>query len=657
MNLRREAERNMRNAGAGTMDKPDSTPTGTREASFRFPHSRIALISLTLFAFGHIQAAAPVRFAGAVSGLVTDSTGRPQPGAVVILLNQQEKFLQKVYTDLSGNFSFGELLPNLYSIQVSMSSFVTASREKVAVKPGMRSLLEVSLSRMFSSIQVVSTVPTPGGLMSDDWKWTLRADSALRPVLRLLPESAAGANSATAPVPASSATATANSTPGTGGPTTSVSAVRTAIFHDSTGMVRISASDTALTDAAADEADMGTQFAFATSLYNRSEVQVSGDLGYGSTTGQPAAAFRTTFSHEIAGDMPSVSFTMRQMNAATHVGQGMMGGPAGEGSLPTLRTLSVSMNNKMQLSDALSIQYGSELDTISFLNRMQYFSPWAKLTYAAPHGHLDMVFTSGNAQPGLSRDAAYRSDGLQSELAALSMMPRLSERDGNVKVQRGDDYEIGYSAISGAMEYRVSGYHQYVSNSTLTIANPDANLFSGDLLPSMFASSALFDEGTISNSGYTVSATRTLNQNHKVTVAYGTLGVITPDPDGLPIRDAESLREAMTAVHRGAETIRSEGRFRKTGTRYVASYQYADLKGAVAMTSYSTQPDRVEPGLNIAIRQPIPFFMGMGGHVEATAEMRNLLAQGYLPLEMADGRQILIVNNPRVFRGGLAFIF
>ena len=204
----------MRNAGANTMDKPGSPLKGKREASFRFPRSRIALISLSLFAFGHIQAAAPIRFAGAVSGLVTDSVGRPQPRAAVLLLNQQERLLQKVYTDLSGNFSFGELLPALYSVQVSMTSFVTASRQNVAVKPGMRSLLEVSLSRIFSSIQVVSTVPAPGGLMSDDWKWTLRADSALRPVLRLLPE-AAGANTATASVPANSATAnSATATPG-----------------------------------------------------------------------------------------------------------------------------------------------------------------------------------------------------------------------------------------------------------------------------------------------------------------------------------------------------------------------------------------------------------------------------------------------------------
>ncbi len=598
-----------------------------------------ALIPLALFTLTPLQAATAVRFSGAVSGLVMDSAGKPKPGAAVSLFNQQERLLQKAYTDLSGNFSFGDLLPDLYNVQVSLASFVPTSRDKVQVRPGMRSLLEVSLSKMFSSIQVVSTVPAPGGLMGDDWKWTLRADSSLRPVLRLLPS-----------LPSAQPKGVQASTR-----TTASGSARTAVFHDSTALVRISATDGALTDAAADEADLGTQFAFATSLYSNSQVQVSGNLGYANAAGLPAAAIRTTFSHQIAGDIPSVSVTMRQMNVASRVGQSMLGGPSGEGSLPTLRSLSISMADKAQLTDSLSLVYGSELDTITFLSRLQYFSPWAKLSYATPHGHLDMVFTSGNAQPGLdSRDI---NDGLQNELAALSVLPRLSQVAGNLKVQRGDDYEIGYSETLGAMEYRITGYHQYVSNATMTLAHPDATLFSGDLMPSMFTSSAVFDAGTISNFGYTASATRSLGSHHRVTVAYGTLGVMTQRPDAAAISDAGSLRQAMLASDRHAVTLRSSGVVKHTGTRYVASYQYANLKSAVPMASFSTQPDRVEPGLNIAIRQPLPFFPGMPGHVEATAEMRNLLAQGYLPMSMTDGRQFLVVNSPRVFRGGLAFIF
>jgi hypothetical protein len=45
------------------------------------------------------------------------------------------------------------------------------------------------------------------------------------------------------------------------------------------------------------------------------------------------------------------------------------------------------------------------------------------------------------------------------------------------------------------------------------------------------------------------------------------------------------------------------------------------------------------------------------GRFEATAELRNLLEQGYLPLSTGDGRTLLLTNAPRAVRGGLSFIF
>jgi hypothetical protein len=265
-----------------------------------------------------------------------------------------------------------------------------------------------------------------------------------------------------------------------------------------------------------------------------------------------------------------------------------------------------------------------------------------------------MAFTSGNPQTQLySNDPA---DNLRNELAAVSTLPRLSQKAGRVHVQRGDDYEISYAGDAGPIEFRISGYHQYVSNATLTIADPDATLFVGDLMPSIFTSNAWFDAGNISSSGYMLSATRNVGENNQVTVSYGTLGVLTPNRAANRIADAVSMRQAMSPENRQSVTIRATGIQPRTGTRYIASYQYADLGSAVPMASFSTLPDRSEPGLNLAIRQPIPFFSG-AGRMEATAEIRNILAQGYLPIALVDGREILVVNTPRVFRGGLAFIF
>jgi hypothetical protein len=71
---------------------------------------------------------------------------------------------------------------------------------------------------------------------------------------------------------------------------------------------------------------------------------------------------------------------------------------------------------------------------------------------------------------------------------------------------------------------------------------------------------------------------------------------------------------------------------------------------------FSTQRLYAEPGLNMIVRQPIPSIFGMG-KLEISADLRNLLAQGYLPMASSDGHRALIVQSPRAVRGGLSIIF
>jgi hypothetical protein len=81
-----------------------------------------------------------------------------------------------------------------------------------------------------------------------------------------------------------------------------------------------------------------------------------------------------------------------------------------------------------------------------------------------------------------------------------------------------------------------------------------------------------------------------------------------------------------------------------------------DYRALMPSHYYLTQRAYPETGLNIRVRQPIPSFPGMPGRLEATAELRNMLAQGYLTI--AQGSQsVLLIQNPRAVRGGLSFIF
>ena len=111
---------------------------------------------------------------------------------------------------------------------------------------------------------------------------------------------------------------------------------------------------------AANEADLGTAFALATSLYGNSMLQVSGNLGYGSQTGVPAAAFRTSYSRDLGGEQPEVSVTMRQLYLPGRLGAALTGN---EGALPMLRSISASFDDRTELTDSLSVQYGFTLDS------------------------------------------------------------------------------------------------------------------------------------------------------------------------------------------------------------------------------------------------------------------------------------------------------
>src|SRR6266849_10431518 len=135
--------------------------------------------------------AAPTKLSGSIAGFVRDSSGIPQMGASVLLFNRYERLIERTLTNERGTFGFDALTPDLYSVRVSLASFVPAMKQKIAVQPGMQSLLYVNLASVLSSVELVYVAPGQGALMSDDWRWTLKASTATRPVLRVLPEESA----------------------------------------------------------------------------------------------------------------------------------------------------------------------------------------------------------------------------------------------------------------------------------------------------------------------------------------------------------------------------------------------------------------------------------------------------------------------------------
>src|SRR6476619_3102429 len=97
--------------------------------------------SLILLSAPQVSPAASIaRLSGEIAGMVTDSSGIPQMGATVLLYNRQDRLYQRALTNDRGTFAFASLIPDVYSIRVSLASFVPAIRANIAVDPGMRSV-------------------------------------------------------------------------------------------------------------------------------------------------------------------------------------------------------------------------------------------------------------------------------------------------------------------------------------------------------------------------------------------------------------------------------------------------------------------------------------------------------------------------------------
>jgi hypothetical protein len=585
-------------------------------------------VVLSLAAAGRAAEPGPrgVPLAGGIVGTVRDAHGVPQMGAAVALYSRQDRQVGKALTDQRGQFQMLGLLPTLYSVRISLASFIPAIRKDILVQPGMRSVLNVSLSTLFSSIQLDYPVLDNGGIMTDEWKWVLRSASDTRPVMRFGPDAVAA--------------------PPAGAPD------HATVFSDTRGILKLSAGEGPVAGVA-NEADMGTAFAVATSLYGKSFLQVSGNFGYGAQTGVPAAAFRTSFSQEIDGNQPVFSVTMRQLYLPGRVGEGQ-GGP--DATQPMLRSISLGADNRTQLGDSVTVQYGFTMDNVAFLDHFTYTNPYARLTWAVDGAtDFEVAYTSGDARPHLA-DGGAEEAKLQQSLDTLALFPRISMQEGRAKIQRADDYEVAVTRHAGSRSLRLSAYRERLDNAAITMVAP-AGMFagSGDVLPDLFSDSSVFNAGNFDNLGYTAAFTQNAGDYFSATVMYGNEGALATRDRELVSETPDELRAMIRMSRRHAATSRIKATMPQTGTRFIASYQWtSDSRSLMGGNLYSAQGQGALPGLNICIRQPIP---GFAGRLEATADLRNMLAQGYIPIAAANRTQLLLVDNPRSVRGGLAFTF
>jgi hypothetical protein len=572
--------------------------------------------------------AVPVSFTpGTVLGVVADAAGSTQMGATVWLLNRYDRPIVRAVTNERGQFAFDQVLPDIYSIKVTLASFVPAMKSNIQVQAGRASFLNIHLASLLSSVELFISAPGAAKLMSEEWKWVLRGASTTRPVLRLLP----------------------------GYDITQPAAHHeSSVFSDTRGLVKVSAGESA---AYSSQQDLGTAFAMATSLFGTNQLGVSGNVGYSPVNGSPMAGFLTSYRRgntDAALLNPEVTLTMRQVHLPMRASGGIL---AGSGA-PMLRTLSLAVAEKKQLTDELLMEYGFSLDSVTFIERLNYFSPYARATYdLGSLGAIEFGFSSGAPPIELLDQREDRHADLSQNLAALGMFPRLTLAGGSTRMQRTENFELGYHKVIGTRTISLAAYRESVSNGALTMAGANGLLPQAELLPDLSSNSSVFNVGAFKRTGYSGTITEKVNDSLSASITIGRGGVLRTEQRELAVVDPHEIRAALRRAQQLYVTMRINGTMPNLGTKMSASYQWTDYRSLTPGHMYLTQRTYPESGLNLSLRQPVPGVFGMPGRMEIHAEARNMLAQGYLPLETPLGRRMLLIHTPRALRGGVSFFF
>ena len=522
-------------------------------------------------------------------------------GAVVQILGSGNRTLT-VFTDGAGYYAATGLLPGLYTLQVTAPSFLPALREKIGLRPGASLNVNVTLTTLLSVMQLGPVRALPD---DDDWKWTLRS-VANRPILRALDDPASHEDSTPAE--------TEN--------------------HDLRGTLSFLAGSAA--GGYGSGSGMSTGFTLERSMFADGRLAFSGNLGYGS--GLPAAVLRAGYSHRQGdGSEPSLGLTMRRFAPSD---------PNLHNA--SLQALALSGADDITLGDVLELKFGSELQAIQFLGHVTAFRPYGSAQFAlSPNTILEYGYAT-------SRPDMLAEKGFDSAAPDMNETnPRVSLAGYAPMVESAHHQELSVSRRMGKNAVQLAVFSDRISNAALTGVG-EVTSMGGFLLPEVSSGTFSYTGGNLHSGGMRMVLERKFAGDLKATLDYAFGGVLDLAGSNVQLGNGPL---SVTEQRRHAVAAKFSGTVPRAHTRWITSYRWVSGSALTAVDMFNATPGQSDPFLNVFIRQPIPTMGFLPSHMEAVIDLRNLLAQGYIPVLGQDGQTVYLVQSARSVRGGVSFTF
>ena len=526
---------------------------------------------------------------------------------------------EHVITDSHGEFAIEHLVPGWYSLRVTSLARLPALRNGIQVEAGQTAQQKVVLSDIFSPlhIQVPSTKVSVSG---NEWKWVLRTSANTRPVLRYQEVART-----TKPVKKSKKSTDSDRRlvgmmPGIGG-----------------------------SEALAEDPGMGSVLAYSRQLSNGSDLLVAGSMGaYG-----PQSSFLTTSfrNHMVKGDPQELTLVVHQLNFADGAEFGPGGGHEG---LSRAQGVVVNYSHTRRLSDSLNLTAGLEVDYLNALRDVAATSPRLKLEYRlAPSTFLGLRY--GTIR--LDDD----SGSLVERIGMLNAFPRVTLRSNRLRLEELKHAEVSvHHRVRKASQVEIAAYRDYFQNATVwSFGAPGISAWlAGNLLPNPTSGGLILNAGDYSSSGLRTSYSLSLGSHVAGAVDYAVGEALTLN--GARLAGSDAMRTPQDALR--PDRSQSFGgkvwtRIPISKTQVTTSYQWLQHDRVTGVDPYGQADLQVQPFLGMQIRQPLPSPGFLPARIEAVADFRNLLRQGYVSLPQSEGKPLLLTSAYRTLRGGFSVQF
>jgi hypothetical protein len=557
---------------------------------------------VTLISLGVV----PVRGAapGSISGVVSDSSGVPQIGAVVQLLRPADlSILAIVYTNDKGQFSIPSLLPGRYAVKAIGASFLPSLRENVRVRR--ETVVDLTLNTLYQVMQWLPAQPRAANVQNDDWAWTLRS-AANRPLLRWLEDGplvvvSDGGN--TQPKLKARLMATGNE--GT--------------FGESGERLTTSVENT----------PSGSR-----ALLARVDFEPGSDAGMESMLG-----FRQDLG--MAGSVQSMAAIAIHPEV----------GSENPENFENAEEFAIRSLENLNLGDEFEGEFGSEQVVARFAqhspNTVVAALPFASFGWRDGNSLIHYRMTT-------TMPALHAAGGSEER----DYLPALAMRNGVLALAGGLHQEIGWDRETDRSDVALTVFADRVRNPLIEAA---AKMLAGD--EAQAAKNILYDRESglletagpdFSGAGVVATIERRLPRGNSMRFSYANGDALSMAVAPHPMPLAQVLGAARPR-HVQTYSISLSGTLEGTGTKWRASYRWQPDDTVTPVAPFAA--DSIEPYLNLHLRQPICMRHEGKDGIEALLDVRNMLAQGYRPYLLSNGSVLLFAQTQRGVRAGLAFTF